>query len=156
MHMKLQQCCPLNFLCSIWLPSSQRASMLSGPIQIKVVSFHFWQAANICPASSARCPWPWCRGWSQVGLLRPDGPSMGLHLSSHTLSPSGDHRPWKWRILKKQLCVTITNMRVKKNMNTHYSCSSCRLTAQPWHQIYHPVEMFVLKSIRDVWKFSET
>lgn len=119
MHMKPQQCCPLNFLCSIWLPSSQRAFMLSGPIQIKVVSFHFWQAANVYPASFARCPWPWCMGRSQVGLLRPDGPFRGATSLSPPPEPFWRPQAMKMKNPKKAIMCDYHQHDIKKKSWIH-------------------------------------
>lgn len=60
--------------------------MLGGPVQCEALSFYIWEDAKVCLANFTRCPWPWCRGQSQVALFRPDGPSMGLHHSALLLS----------------------------------------------------------------------
>lgn len=101
--------------------------MLSGPIQIEVVSFHIWQTAMACLARFTRCLRPRCRGRSQVALFRPDGPSMGLHHSALPLSPSGDHWQWKWRILKSQICLTANTTEISlEQIHTVYP-SPCKI-----------------------------
>lgn len=60
--------------------------MLGGPVQCEALSFYIWEDAKAFLANFTRCPWPWCRGRSQVALFRPDGPSMGLHHSVLLLS----------------------------------------------------------------------
>lgn len=80
------------------------------------------QTAKDQLASFTRCLRAW-RGQSQVELLRPDGPSMGLHRSALPLSLPENHRSWK----------------MQKFISTKYKFTACESDLSlemKWQQLF--------------------
>lgn len=82
-----------------------------GPIQYDVLSSHSWEHANACLASFTRCPWPRCRGWSQVVQMALPWGYITLPTSTPNPAPS---LAIKWRLLKRQNYMNTNNAERKE------------------------------------------